>query len=489
MTSWMGPPALALGILLALPPQATAVDVPVAGQKLRLKASATNAKARKLSVVLKDDAISAPFADPSLGSRIVVSGGAETGHCYAEIELDPAGWQPLGGSGPVTGWKYRPVAAQPGGVRKVLIRDGRITISAKGESWPCDLAANAQRLPVSVRLEIDGVRYCASFGGTVKRNESGRVLAKAAPAPAGCAEKNDITVVNLNLLHGLFCTPLNCRQSDRVDLLYDWISGTGCPDVVTLQEIWTPMVPLIQAQLGTACPFTYEMAVGTFNNVDDAITLSRYPIGISEVIGLFPGFRNVLYTRIDHTTGPIDVFTTHLASSADDATGPCGGTCPTECVNAGAATVRECQSVQLAAFVEARHDVPTSALITGDFNAEPGEFEYLQMTDRGWIDTWVEAGATCDLVTGIGCGSNRNSSLVDLESPAVTSDERIDFIFRIPPQSATCSVDSPTDSDGDGVATTMWADQANPFEACGPLPLAMCWPSDHNGNQLDLECS
>ncbi len=475
--------------LLLLPTLTSAADVPVAGKKLSLKASTQKAKARRLSARLVDDAIAAPFPNPTIGARLVVSGGAEAGHCYAEIELDPAGWHALGGSGAVTGWKYKPVAPAPGGVRKIVLRPGKISISAKGEDWPCDLASNGQRLPVTVHLEVDDVRYCAAFGGTVTRNQTGRVVAKGAPAPTACAEKDDVTIVNLNLLHGLFCSPSNCRQTDRIDLLFDWITATGCPDIVTLQEIWTPMVPTIQSYLSTACPFTYEMAFEEFNTLDDAITLSRYPIGVTEVVGVHPGFRHVLYTRIDHPTGPLDVFTTHLASGSDGANDPCGPSCPAECIAAGAATIRECQSVQTAHFVEARHDVPTPALITGDFNAEPGEFEYLQMTDRGWIDTWVEAGAACDLATGIGCGSNRNSSPADLESPAVTIDERIDFIFLVPAESRTCTVDSPTDSDGDGVATSMWADAPNPFATCGPLPDAICWPSDHNGNQLDLSCS
>jgi len=231
------------------------------------------------------------------------------------------------------------------------------------------------------------------------------------------------------------------------------------------------------------------MVHGVANLVDDAITLSRFPVVHSEVTDLHPGFRNVLYTRIDHPTGPLDVFTTHLASSADGATSPCGATCPAECVAAGATTIRECQSVQVAELVETKHDVPTPALLTGDFNSEPGSFEILQLTGRGWIDTYTQAGATCDPVTGLGCSSARDSSLADLESPAILIAERIDYIFLIPPASATCSVDSPFDDDADGIATTMWADQPNPFAACGPLPDAICWPSDHNGNQLDLACS
>lgn len=479
---------LLLSALLALSHRAEATEVPVAGARLSLKASAKRPEGRKLRVLLKDEAIAAPFAEPSRGARLIVSGGAGAGQCHAEIELDPAGWKAVGRSGSVTGWKYRPGGARPGGVRRILIRNGRISIKARGRDWPCDLSASAQRLPVSVQLVVDGVRYCAEFGGEVEKNRAGRMVARRAPAPGECAEKSDVTIVNLNLLHGFFCSPLNCRQADRIDLFYDWVAGSGCPDLVTLQEIWAPMVPLIEAQIATVCPFPYEMVYGEHNTIDDAIVLSRYPVGIIEVAGLHPGFRNVLYTRIDHPIGPLDVFTTHLASRSDGANNPCGESCPAECVDAGAPTIRECQSVQLAQFIESRHDLPTPALVTGDFNAEPGEFEYLQMTDRGWIDTYVAAGAACDPDSGLGCGGGRDSSLADLESSAIQIDERIDYIFLVPPASRACSVDSPDDDDADGVGTSMWADLPNPFEPCGPLPAAMCWPSDHNGNQLDLEC-
>jgi len=71
---------------------------------------------------------------------------------------------------------------------------------------------------------------------------------------------------------------------------------------------------------------------------------------------------------------------------------------------------------------------------------------------------------------------------------------RIDYIFVIPPQpgEALCQAqfDTPIDQDGDGTGTGLFASKPNPFEAdCGPLPKkAICWPSDHSGNQLDLNC-
>jgi hypothetical protein len=161
---------------------------------------------------------------------------------------------------------------------------------------------------------------------------------------------------------------------------------------------------------------------------------------------------------------------------------------------AGAATVRQCQGVQVGQHVASTHDVATPAVVTGDFNESPGTFVYHQLVDRGWPDTYLSAGnPECDDVTGIGCTSGReDEDLSELESPASNEVERIDFIFLVPPgPGSLCAgaIDSGADADGDGTATRIFADDPNPFaSSCGPLPDPICWPSDHEGAQLDLNC-
>src|SRR6185369_11910070 len=102
---------------------------------------------------------------------------------------------------------------------------------------------------------------------------------------------------------------------------------------------------------------------------------------------------------------------------------------------------RECQAVQLAQFVERRHDVAWPALVSGDFNEPPGSFAYEQFVGRGWPDTYLAAGnPECDPATGVGCTSGRaDEDLSELESPALNETERIDFIFLVPPTAgSTC---------------------------------------------------
>lgn len=328
-----------------------------------------------------------------------------------------------------------------------------------------------------------------------------RLWVGIAVALVGCGDANlgdsspSVTLANLNLVHGLFCPPDTdaCRLPDRVELMLEFVRAAGCPDVVTLQEIWPPSAELIEARAGDVCPFPYEVVLGEIRtDVDDELVLSRYPVEIVEQRPLFGRFRRVLWTRIAHPTGPLDVYSTHLASGADGGPNPCGDDCPAECRAAGAETVRDCQAVQMAEFIEQTHDVSTAALAAGDFNARPGSFVYRQFTERGWGDTYLDAGnPECDPATGIGCTSGRESERLDeLESPERNVTHRIDFVFLIParPEASCQPVLLP--ARGLGPGTQLWTEVPNPFApACGPLPEPICWASDHTGVQVALGCA
>src|SRR6185295_15634629 len=99
----------------------------------------------------------------------------------------------------------------------------------------------------------------------------------------------------------------------------------------------------------------------------------------------------------------------------------------------------------------------------------------------------------CAPLTGVGCTSGRLDDVLDqLESPAANEFERIDYIFLVRPgDGSVCqaTLEGPTDQDGDGTTTRIFVDLPNPFgPACGPAPAPVCWPSDHEGAELDLEC-
>lgn len=483
--------AVAAVLLATVPVTAGAVDVPVSGYRLILRGpGATDiTRKRSMKLIVKDPALTAPFPDPR-GGTLLVNGGALPGQCQAETYLEPLFWRQLDDGG----WRYLPGASGVDGIRRIDLRPGLLRITVRGYAWPCEMSATAQRTPVSVVLRAADTRYCAAFGGTVTKNVRGRFAARDASAPASCPD-TDVTVADLNILHGIFCPSGTqaCRLAERVDLLYQWIAAAGCPDVVTLQEISTRAANEVIGHAST-CPFTYQVGFMSLFGVDDAIVLSRYPIVTFETHLLYKDFRHVAHARIDHPIGALDVFTTHLASGSDGAGNPCDTDCPVACVAAGATTVRECQGVQVGNYVATTHDVAPPAFVTGDFNESPGSFVYHQLADRGWTDTYLAAGnPECDPGTGIGCTSGRaDEDLSELESPASNEVERIDYIFLVPPGFASrCAgtIDSSADADGDGTATRLFADDPNPFApTCGPLPDPICWPSDHEGVQVDLNC-
>jgi endonuclease/exonuclease/phosphatase family metal-dependent hydrolase len=326
------------------------------------------------------------------------------------------------------------------------------------------------------------------------------LLAACGDSGSDSSGKRDVTVAQLNILHGTsgMCNQLaNCRLADRIDLLYKSILVAGCPDVVTLQEVWSGALPLLRDGAGSTCPFTYEVRVVNPDRLgpDESAILSRYPILSIESQPLFPGFRKAVHAVIDHPLGALDVYTTHLASGSDGATVSCIGPapCPEACLLAGAQTRRDCQGVQMAEYVEStRGDGPV--IVTGDLNSTPDSFVYDTFVDLGWKDAYLAAGnPECDPASGRGCTSGRqDENLSQLESPASNESERIDYIFVVRSQNGfrcTHRIDTPEDRDGDGTATRLFADEPNPFaRVCGAAPLPICWPSDHEGVQLDLNC-
>ena len=369
----------------------------------------------------------------------------------------------------------------------------------------------------------------------------------------GCSDSSDsaslvtdatpaVTLANLNILHGFDCDPPvpadgdQCRIRERIKLLSKHLVHRGCPDLVALQEIVNleyllrspteqvgpleSIVDLISAELTSLeaqCNFRYELIYQPFLNVftaetDEELVLSRYPVVETGTRQLHSALynndlmlfvRHVLHVRIAHPAGDVDVYTTHLASGSDSATNPCDSryvlpgtqielmsSCPSECDSRD--TVRACQAEQLALYVEQTRDQDNLALIAGDFNAVPGSSEYLTMSRRGWIDTYLAAGEKeCDSATGAGCTSGRASSTASLEDPGLQVKRRIDYIFAaMPGNSDTCMATAAGDTGNwQQTSGTLFAATPNPFvDTCGSLPKDICWVSNHSGNLSQLAC-
>lgn len=327
-------------------------------------------------------------------------------------------------------------------------------------------------------------------------------LVAIAPAIFGCSSDTDtsdvdgtstpddpdVTVATLNVLHGIFCAPESdlCRLDDRLALAFDWIKFVGCPDVVTFQEVSDTVFRKLDPFAASTCPFPYFIERRRSNGVDDETVLSRYPLETVERVPLYGDFRGVLHARIKHPRGAVDVFTTHLASSVDKGGDACGLSCPPECAVAGLETKRDCQAVQLGDFVKKARDETRLAFITGDFNFAKDAFGYRYLTGIGWSDSHLAASnRECDSRTGAGCTSGRRGGL---DSKDGTLRSRIDFVF-VAPHSRPCELEAGGDPDGDATPTGTFADRPNPFaDSCGASPAPVCWPSDHGGSVIDMNC-
>ncbi len=336
--------------------------------------------------------------------------------------------------------------------------------------------------------------------GWRSRSPLGLLAALLALVVAACGSVSSgpppVTAVSYNLLHGIFCPRETdrCRLADRVDLFWDIVRERGCPEVIALQEGTRETRALLEERSATVCPRPYEIVAGPIETtLDDEIVLTSLPIRAVEQRRLYINFRKVLLVQLEHSSGPLDVFSTHLASSSDGAGRACAADCPPECLAAGAANVRQCQSVQVANWVGERHQGPNPALVLGDFNDPAGSFVYDQFVGRGFMDASLSAGnPECDPASGIGCTAGReDEELTALESPAYNENERIDFAFVVPGEAGAGCAGRVVPPHGAGGlrGTRLFADVANPFAAtCGPEPAAICWASDHVGVQVELAC-
>ncbi len=163
----------------------TATEEPINGGHLALKASTKPAK-RLLSMTSKDAHVAlgagnGSAADPrTAGAKLRVF--SATGDAFDDVyDLPAAHWRLVGSAGHQS-YRYAFKAGAP--IKSAVVKPKLLRIRASGNALAHTLAANPD--PVNVVLTMGGVRYCASFGGTVKFKAGKSYDAKAASAPPGC---------------------------------------------------------------------------------------------------------------------------------------------------------------------------------------------------------------------------------------------------------------------------------------------------------------
>ena len=313
--------------------------------------------------------------------------------------------------------------------------------------------------------------------------------AQSTARPMGRSAGRNLTVVNYNILHGIFCPAETdaCRASDRIALFLDQLEAAKCPQVVGLQEVSGQLAGLIEDQLPGACGGKYKLAMSVTEGNDKELVFTTLPAKNPKVLQLPGGLRNATRVELQSDLGPVVLVVTHQDG---DRTFPvCRNDierykCPKPCPEQ--ATFAECQTILGEAFADAVGSKKAIRLYMGDFNVPVGTPRYQRLIDRGWVDSHLAAGnRECDSATGVNCTSGRNDvTLTALQDPTAKESERIDFIFVKAPKSCTPTFDSGTDADRDGTATGLFAAQP---AVNGPSGLV--WPSDHTAVSMDMSCS
>jgi endonuclease/exonuclease/phosphatase family metal-dependent hydrolase len=305
----------------------------------------------------------------------------------------------------------------------------------------------------------------------------------------GGAAGNNLTVVNYNILHGIFCPTdtQSCRASDRVALFLSQLQDAKCPQVVGLQEVSGELAGLIKQQLPGVCGGKYKLALSVTEGNDKELVFSTLPAENPKVLQLPGGLRNATRVELQSDLGPVVLVVTH--QDGDKSFPSCRNDidrykCPKPCPEG--TTFAECQTILAEGFNEAVGSKKAIRLYMGDFNVPAGSPRYERLIERGWVDSHLAAGnPECDQTSGVNCTAGRNDvTLTALQDPTAKESERIDFIFVKVPKSCKPKYDSGSDADADGTATGLFA--AKPA-VNGPSGLV--WPSDHTAVSMDLSCA
>jgi len=180
----VGVAAACLGTLLSIgPARSHEARFGLLGKKLVLKAKPGKAKFR---FVAQGEGVPLFGHDPStVETWLLVRGTGETLGTTGKIVLDPSKWKPIGKSSNPKGYQYVDQSRARGGVKKVMLKQGKLVVVAGGPAWPWMPAGPQDEVWVHFGLEEES--YCARFGDdAVRSSRAGRVVARKAPVPNEC---------------------------------------------------------------------------------------------------------------------------------------------------------------------------------------------------------------------------------------------------------------------------------------------------------------
>jgi hypothetical protein len=159
---------------------------------------------------------------------------------------------------------------------------------------------------------------CADDGSP----DGGEATEASTTSAAAGPPTEDVTVVTLNVLHGLpfpdSCGEDTdfCQAPDRLDQLWLAIEEqAGCPDIVALQEIGPRQKELVPERMGELCAGGYQLLFSEQGIPDQEMILTSLPVREDHFLDISGGPWTAHVARLESEVGIVDVLATHFASS------------------------------------------------------------------------------------------------------------------------------------------------------------------------------
>src|SRR5262249_47925362 len=136
----------------------------------------------------RDATVALTGLDPTADGATLEITNSHAGLEQAEtLPMPASGWSGVGT--PIKSYRYRDRTLANGPVKSATVRGGKLLkVSARNTNGTLTFAlAGSPQLGLDVVVTSGPVRFCAGFGGTLKKDDGSHFLAVDAPAPAACA--------------------------------------------------------------------------------------------------------------------------------------------------------------------------------------------------------------------------------------------------------------------------------------------------------------
>ncbi|MCZ6782902.1 MAG: DUF4215 domain-containing protein, partial [Proteobacteria bacterium] len=179
--------------LPSLPALAHDAAFPIAGDTILVKADDGRENRKFKFKISGDPLLRVAGHDPRPdGASLVVNGTGDHPRSTGRINLDANLWQEMmNDQDEVVGYKYLDPDATRGGIKKIIFKDGKLVIKAKGAAW--NFRPQGDHDAVWVHFVVEKEEFCSQFnvleGADVLINDNGYYQAVHANAPGTCPEQ------------------------------------------------------------------------------------------------------------------------------------------------------------------------------------------------------------------------------------------------------------------------------------------------------------